>query len=147
MNQYATCHLEENLKGPSDDRPSAQQIIKDNSLEGKLSDKVIIITGCSSGIGVETARALSTTGAVLYLTVRDLVKGTTACADFLEPGRVELLHMDLNSLSSVRAAATDFLSKSKKLNVLINVSLPPPLCLFSGRCFAVYKTVFTPLRL
>ena len=47
-------------------------------------------------------------------------KGQDACASFLEPGRVELLEMDNNSLSSVRAAAKAFLSKSKTLNVLVN---------------------------
>ena len=120
MDQYATVHLNENLKGPGDRRPSALQIIKDNDLEGKLSDKVMIITGCSSGIGIETARALSTTGATLYLSARDLDKGRTALEGILEPGRVELLQMDLNSLSSVRKAAAEFLSKSKTLNVLIN---------------------------
>lgn len=120
MDKYATVHQKENLKGPGDGRPSALQIIKDDDLEGKLADKVMIVTGCSSGIGIETARALSTTGATLYLTVRDLEKGKSACADILEPGRVELLHMDLDSLSSVQAAAAEFLSKSKKLNVLIN---------------------------
>jgi NAD(P)-dependent dehydrogenase (short-subunit alcohol dehydrogenase family) len=128
MDQYATVHRTENLAGPGDSRPTALQIIKDNDLEGKLSDKVILITGCSSGIGIETARALCATGATLYLTVRDLEKGKTACADILEPGRVELLHMDLNSLQSVRTAAAEFLSKSKKLNILINnagIMMPP----------------------
>jgi NAD(P)-dependent dehydrogenase (short-subunit alcohol dehydrogenase family) len=120
MDKYATVHLNENLKGPGDGRPSALQIIKDNDLEGKLSDKVMIITGCSSGIGIETARALSATGATLYLTVRDLDKAKAALEGILEPGRVEILHLDLNSLASVRKAAEEFLSKSKTLNVLIN---------------------------
>jgi NAD(P)-dependent dehydrogenase (short-subunit alcohol dehydrogenase family) len=34
-------------------------------MEGKLEGKVIVITGTSSGIGIETARALSATGATL----------------------------------------------------------------------------------
>lgn len=37
---------------------------------GKLPDKVFLITGCSSGIGVETAKALHATGAHLLLTGR-----------------------------------------------------------------------------
>lgn len=52
--------------------------------------------------------------------MRDLEKGEIAYADILEPGRVELLHTGLDSLQSVRAAAAEFLSKSKKLSVLIN---------------------------
>ena len=116
--RYAAAH--ETLRGPGDSRPTAIDIIKDEGLEGKLTDKVFFITGCSSGIGVETARALSLTGAKLFLTARDLTKGKSALSDLLEPGRIELLKMDLNSLASVRSAAEEFLDKSKTLNVLIN---------------------------
>ena len=41
---------------------------------GKLAGQTILITGCSSGIGVETARALYETGAKLFLTARDVPK-------------------------------------------------------------------------
>jgi NAD(P)-dependent dehydrogenase (short-subunit alcohol dehydrogenase family) len=34
-------------------------------LEGKLADRVAIITGCSSGIGLDTARAFYATGITL----------------------------------------------------------------------------------
>lgn len=107
-------------QGPGDSRPTALDIVKDEGLEGKLSDKVILITGCSSGIGIETARALSTTGAKLFLSVRDMAKGQSALSDILKPGQVELLKMDLNSLDSVGAAANEFLGHSKTLNILIN---------------------------
>lgn len=118
--KYAEAHRPENLRGPGDARPTALQIIKDNDLEGKMTDKVFIVTGASSGIGIETGRAFAATGGKVYLTARDLQKGETACKAFLEPGRVELIEMDNNSLSSVREAAKMFLSKSNKLNVLVN---------------------------
>jgi NAD(P)-dependent dehydrogenase (short-subunit alcohol dehydrogenase family) len=80
-----------------------------------------LITGCSSGIGIETARALKATGARLFLTARDLSKGRKALGDILEPGKVDLLLLDLNSLASVRKFAAEFLSASNnKLNILIN---------------------------
>ncbi|KAH6685802.1 short-chain dehydrogenase [Plectosphaerella plurivora] len=87
---YAQAH--EFPAGPGDARPTASQIIKDEGLEGKWQDKVILITGGSAGIGLETARALAATGANLYLTGRDL---------------------------DVRAFAADFTSKTSKLNILI----------------------------
>ncbi|MCJ1407361.1 peroxiredoxin 1 [Ptychographa xylographoides] len=118
--KYAEAHKSDNLKGHGDARPSALQIIKDEGLEGKMTDKVFIVTGASAGIGIETGRALAATGGKVFLTVRDLKKGEAACKSFLEPGRVELLHMDNNSLDSVRTAAKTFLSKSDKLNVLVN---------------------------
>ncbi|KAI9818062.1 MAG: hypothetical protein M1827_000686 [Pycnora praestabilis] len=118
ISKYAAAHASPN--GPGDSRPTALQIVKDEGLEGKLTGKVIFITGCSSGIGIETARALSTTGATLFLTARDMVKGKGALQDILEQDRVHLLQLDLDSLASVRACVKDFLAKSKTLNVLID---------------------------
>jgi NAD(P)-dependent dehydrogenase (short-subunit alcohol dehydrogenase family) len=119
-NKYTEAHKLANLHGPGDARPTALQIIQDEGLVGKLLDKVFIVTGASSGIGRETGRALAATGGKVFLTVRDLKKGDEECKSFLEPGRVELLEMDNNSLESVRAAAKMFMSKSKTLNVLVN---------------------------
>ena len=116
--RYAAVH--QNTKGPGDARPTARDIVNDEGLQGKLTDKVFLITGCSSGIGIETAKALQTTGAKLFLGVRDTTKGQAALSDILKPGHVELLKMDLNSLDSVRTAAEEFKSKSKTLNILIN---------------------------
>ena len=55
--------------------PTAQQIVEREGLVGKLTDKVMLITGASSGIGIDTARALYHTGAHLFLPVRDMTKG------------------------------------------------------------------------
>lgn len=121
---YAAAHT--SLNGPGDARPTAMAIVEDEGLVGKLKDKVILITGCSSGIGVETARALHATGAHLFLTVRDVPKGEKVLQDILRNdksgrgGKIELLRLELDSLTSVRAAAAEFLSRSKQLNVLIN---------------------------
>ena len=56
MSRYAEAH--NSPKGPGDARPTAMQIVEDEGLVGKLSDKVFLVTGVSSGIGVETMRAL-----------------------------------------------------------------------------------------
>lgn len=118
--RYAQAHLPTSLGGPGDSRPTALQIIQDNKLENALGDKVILVTGTSSGIGIETVRALKATGAKIYATARNLEKGRTALADVLEPGKVELLELDTASLASVRACAEEFLAKESQLNVLIN---------------------------
>ena len=47
--RYAAAHAKP--AGPDDERPTALDIVKDEGLEGKLADKVVLITGCSSGIG------------------------------------------------------------------------------------------------
>lgn len=117
--RYTQAHV--NTQGPGDARPTGLQIITDEGLEGKMTDKVFLVTGASSGIGIETGRALAATGGKVFLGVRSLTKGQEACKSFLEPGRVELLEIDLASLQSVRDAADTFLTKShNKLNVLVN---------------------------
>jgi NAD(P)-dependent dehydrogenase (short-subunit alcohol dehydrogenase family) len=117
--RYANAHKD--LNGAGDARPTALQIVRDNDLQGRLIDKTILITGCSSGIGIDTARALKATGARLFLTARDLTKGRKALGDILETGKVDLLYLDLNSLASVRTFAGEFLEASgNKLNILIN---------------------------
>ena len=116
--KYAASHA--SPKGPGDSRPTALQIISDEDLTSKLQNKIFLITGCSSGLGIETARALKTTGAKLFLTARNLEKGRKALTGILEPGQVELLHLDLESLDSVRACVEEVKRKTDKLNVLIN---------------------------
>jgi NAD(P)-dependent dehydrogenase (short-subunit alcohol dehydrogenase family) len=121
MASYALAHA--NPQGPGDARPTALQIVQSENLDGKLKGKVIAITGTSSGIGIETARALSKTGATLFLTARDLKKAHDALVDILDsPGaHITLIEMDNASLESVRVAASSILTKSNhQVNILIN---------------------------
>ena len=119
MSRYAEAHS--TPSGPGDARPTALQIIRDEGAEGKLAGKVIVITGTSSGIGIETARALKLTGAKLFLTARNLAKAKIALGNIVEPGRVELVEMDNTSLDSVRSAAKTIIEKSiNQVNILVN---------------------------
>jgi hypothetical protein len=52
-------------RGANDARPTALRIVNDEKLEGKWTDKVILITGGSAFVGAETARALHATGATV----------------------------------------------------------------------------------
>ncbi|KAM0335681.1 hypothetical protein ACHAQA_000730 [Verticillium albo-atrum] len=118
MSRYAEAHASPN--GADDARPTALQIIKDEGAEGKLNGKVVVITGTSSGIGIETARALAATGATLFLTARDLTKARTALGDILDSPGATLFEMDQGSLASVRAAAAAILAKTDTVQILIN---------------------------
>lgn len=115
--RYAAVH--QSPKGPGDSRPTALQVIKDEDVAGKLPGKVVLITGCSSGLGVETAKALLDTGATLYLTARDISKAKTALGDIAVHERVHLLGLNLDSLADVRKCAAEFLSRSPRLDILI----------------------------
>ncbi|KXH65071.1 short chain dehydrogenase [Colletotrichum salicis] len=129
--RYTELHKYENLAGPGDARPTALQIIKGQDLVGKLPPKVALVTGVSSGLGIETLKALAATGATVYGTARDLSKARAAL-DETENGdggqeeplatapNVHLLEMDLTSLDSVRAAAAAFKKRSSRLDILVN---------------------------
>ncbi|KAF5871571.1 putative short-chain dehydrogenase protein [Botrytis fragariae] len=117
-NRYAAAH--EKLLGPGDQRPTALQVVKDEELEGKLKNKVVLITGCSAGLSVETARAMFATGATIFLTARNTDKARAALGEVAESPHVHLLEMDQTSLKSVRACAASFLEQSETLNIVIN---------------------------
>jgi NAD(P)-dependent dehydrogenase (short-subunit alcohol dehydrogenase family) len=115
--RYAYVH--KNPKGPGDARPTARQIIKGEGLENAY-ELDIFITGASSGIGVETAKALCATGATLYLTARNLQKARDALdSELINSSRAHFLEVDQKSLSSVRSCAKKFLYLSNTLNIFI----------------------------
>ncbi len=118
MSRYVEAHTKPN--GPGDTRPTALQIIKDEGLEGKLKDEVIIITGTSSDIRIETTRALATTDATLFLTAQDVTKAQSALAGIFEPSHMEIIKMDQATLSSIHAAAATILAKTSKIHLLVN---------------------------
>ncbi|KAF2170139.1 hypothetical protein M409DRAFT_64492 [Zasmidium cellare ATCC 36951] len=117
--------VHKDTKGPGDARPTALQIVKDCNAIGKLQGKTILITGCTAGLGIETAKALYETGATLYLTGRDVPKLNKIIDDIVSNGtnktnpRPEALELHLDSLSGVRKAAADFKTRSQQLNILI----------------------------
>lgn len=90
---------------------------------GDLTGKVALVTGANSGIGLETARALAAHGAHVVMACRNDEKARLA-ADLLEKdldrASLELLHLDLSDLVSVRQAADRFLSQHACLDLLVN---------------------------
>lgn len=130
--RYAERNRWENLNGPGDSRVTGSQIVEDEGLADQWSDKVVLITGVSSGIGVETVRVLASTRATIFGTARNLDKAKEALGgSLLDSRRVKLLFMDQTDFSSVQACATEFLKQSSKLNILINNAAVSPLGLMS----------------
>lgn len=84
-------------KGPGDARPTALQIIADEHLENKWADKTILISGASSGIGIEITRALHATGARIFMTTRNLSAAQKVRSEILATslgkGEIEILEM------------------------------------------------------
>jgi len=120
--RYAASHI--SPKGPGDARPTAIQIIHDEGLVDNLVGKTFLVTGANDTTGLETARALHLTGARVFITTRSAEKTAQAVKSIIESnggekGGIEGITLELGDLSSVRAAAKEFLSKSDKLNVLV----------------------------
>ena len=91
-----------------------------------LTGQTAIVTGASSGIGLETAKALIAHGARVILAVRDEAKGRAAAKAMPGPGSAEVALLDLASLDSVRAFARDW--SRQPVDLLINnagVMIPP----------------------
>jgi NAD(P)-dependent dehydrogenase (short-subunit alcohol dehydrogenase family) len=88
-----------------------------------LSQKRILVTGVSAGLGVETARALATHGAQVIGAARDLYKAQAATeqvrAQASRGGSLRLVQLDLASLASVRRCADGLLAEGKPIDVII----------------------------
>jgi NAD(P)-dependent dehydrogenase (short-subunit alcohol dehydrogenase family) len=85
-----------------------------------LSGKRAIVTGASSGIGVETARALAGAGAAVTLAVRNTEAGEQVAADIRESTGNEAVTvgaLELSDLTSVRTFAAAW---SGPLDILVN---------------------------
>src|SRR6201995_4394195 len=85
-----------------------------------LSGRHAIVTGASSGIGVETARALASAGAAVTLAVRNIDAGkrtATQISDATDNTSVDARPLDLADPASVSAFATAW---TEPLHILVN---------------------------
>jgi NAD(P)-dependent dehydrogenase (short-subunit alcohol dehydrogenase family) len=108
---------------------SKQKWDSDNISDQK--GRIVIVTGSSSGIGLETARVLTNKNATVVIAVRNLEKGNTAAdkiRDQYQNADVEVLVLDLANLESVQNFAVEYKRKYSRLDLLINnagVMMPP----------------------
>ena len=82
-----------------------------------------VVTGATSGLGYETARALAKAGSEVILTGRDKQKGLQAVESIrreMTGARLHYEQLDLASLASVADFAERLLSSRQSLDLLIN---------------------------
>ena len=101
-------------------KSTADEVLSGINLKGKR----FLITGASSGIGLETARSLVAHGASVVGAVRDLAKAEPATASVRDAasqggGCLELINLDLASLQSVRACADKLLADRQPFDSII----------------------------
>ncbi|WP_025736985.1 SDR family NAD(P)-dependent oxidoreductase [Mycobacterium genavense] len=88
-----------------------------------LSGKTCVITGASSGLGRESARALAAVGAHVILAARNqsaLAEAAAWVRAEVPGATTSTVELDLTALSSVRAAATEIGDLTPALHVLMN---------------------------
>jgi NAD(P)-dependent dehydrogenase (short-subunit alcohol dehydrogenase family) len=118
---------------------TAQEVVRGVDLAGKR----VVLTGASSGIGVETTLALAAAGAELVRGVRDLAKGEaapaagsqtrTAHAGPCAPAeRLRLLRLDLSDLASIEEFAAEIAGPVDVLIANAGVSKTPDAHLPNG---------------
>jgi NAD(P)-dependent dehydrogenase (short-subunit alcohol dehydrogenase family) len=87
------------------------------------TDRLAVVTGANSGIGLETARVLAERGATVVLACRNTDKAKEA-ARSIEDGSsslaLEIEQIDLSSLASIRDFAARLHDRHARVDLLIN---------------------------
>ncbi|VVC96043.1 unnamed protein product [Leptidea sinapis] len=84
----------------------------------RMDGKTVIVTGCTSGIGKETARELAKRGARVIMACRNLELAEKV--KDVKDAKLEIKKLDLSSFSSIREFAADIIKTEPKLDVLIH---------------------------
>ena len=88
-----------------------------------LQGRAAVVTGANGGLGLETARALAGAGATVVMAARNQEKAAGAEASIrrgFPEAKLEVVELDLGSLSSVREAAAQILAAHDAIDVLVN---------------------------
>src|SRR6266478_5255913 len=121
----STISVRNNMDKPKMAKAFGETSTTDEVLSGvNLKGKRVLVTGVSSGLGVETARSLAAHGAQVVGAARDLKKADAATDQVRKDaaangGGFEVIVLDLASLTSVRACADALLKKGEPFDVII----------------------------
>jgi NAD(P)-dependent dehydrogenase (short-subunit alcohol dehydrogenase family) len=86
-----------------------------------MTGRIVLITGATGGIGLETARELARKGARVVIGARNAAKGQAVVTEIANAGgQAEFLRIDMASFASIREAAASLAANHPKLDVLVN---------------------------
>jgi NAD(P)-dependent dehydrogenase (short-subunit alcohol dehydrogenase family) len=87
-----------------------------------MKNKIVVITGATSGIGRVAAEALAAQGARLVIVARDRKRGESTLAALAPPslGDHRVIHGDLSTLAEMRRIGAEIAASEPKIDVLIN---------------------------
>ena len=131
LNDPKSVHKAPTMQYASEDYGFAEQRVNGEK-------KVAVITGANSGLGFETARVLLLSGMRVVCACRNLEKGAEAVADLRrltaarpapEERDIQLMGLDVSSLSSVRSFTKAYRDTGMPLHVLLcnaGIMMGPP---------------------
>jgi NAD(P)-dependent dehydrogenase (short-subunit alcohol dehydrogenase family) len=93
------------------------------NLEGAVRGKVVVITGATSGIGLETAKRLASQGAEIVMVVRNQARGEQARTQIARAATGKppaLLLADLSVQADIRRVAAEIKDRYDRIDILIN---------------------------
>lgn len=98
-----------------------------------MANKVVVITGASSGIGEATAKLLASKGATVALAARRIDRLQRVAAEILSKGgRVSIHQVDVTDQEQVNRLASDVVTQHGRLDVMVNnaglMAIAPCLC-------------------
>jgi len=87
----------------------------------KLRDRVVLITGGSSGIGLATARLFLEEGAKVIISGRDADRGQRALNELQGPNRkIVFVQADVSKAADAKALVEQSIDKWKRIDILFN---------------------------
>jgi uncharacterized protein len=86
-----------------------------------FNNKIIVITGASSGIGEATAKYFAEKGAIIFAMARREAKLIELCKNISEGGgKAHYYTVDVSIRNEVELAISDIISKYQRIDILIN---------------------------
>ena len=91
--------------------------------ERSLVGRVIVMTGATSGLGLEAARAFAAMGATVEIIARNAAKAEATCAEIRQATgnpKIGFLVADTGDLAALRRAGADLVERYPAVHVLIH---------------------------
>jgi NAD(P)-dependent dehydrogenase (short-subunit alcohol dehydrogenase family) len=107
--------------------PDELMFLRNSKTEQKKSDasmkgKVVVLTGATSGVGLEALKQLAKGEATVVMVARNLEKAKNVREAILSkhPCDIDIVVADFSELSHIRHAASEILDRYDRIDVLIN---------------------------
>ena len=91
--------------------------------ERSLVGRVVVMTGATSGLGLEAARAFAAMGATVEIIARNPAKAEATCAEIRQATgnpKIGFVVADTGDLAALRGAAADLVARHPAIHVLIH---------------------------